>query len=102
MVYCGIADLAYCLSLLPLMHCDYSAKNYDLVYHLTERMMLLLVILCFYFPFCQTTNTKSCHGCLVFTAALVRFLKPRLMVDVSTLAKKRWSGWELNKLSIDS
>ena len=30
MVYCRVAGLAYCLSLLPLMHCDYSAKSYGL------------------------------------------------------------------------
>jgi hypothetical protein len=45
MVYCRVAGLAYCLSLLPLMNCDYSVKGYGLVYHLTERMMLLLAIL---------------------------------------------------------
>jgi len=27
------------------MNCDYSVKDYGLVYHLTERMMLLLAIL---------------------------------------------------------
>src|SRR5215210_1916677 len=94
MVYCRVAGLAYCLPLLPLIHLDYSAKSYGLVYRLTERMMYYSLYSCFYFPFCQTTNTRPYHSCLVFAAALARFLKLRLMVDVSTLAKKRWSGWD--------